>query len=139
MDKQTWVVVANSAAARIFRVDEHHLLQETENLEHNESRLHVRDLTNDLPGRTSDRYPLDSQTSPKDNEVQLFATELSHHLQSAHQQGHFARLYLAASPSFLGLLRPMLSPLQSTIIEEVSKDLTKLRPEEIKKHFPYAH
>lgn len=143
--KETWVVVANSSEARIFSIDANYSLQETDILEHNESRLHVRDLSADRPGKAHDitgvsRFSMGQQTPIKDTEANIFADELSKHLNAAFHSGSLERIYLAATPSFLGVLRPLLSqPVSGIIVSEVAKDLTKLRPEEIKKHFPYAH
>ena len=142
----TWVMVANSACARVFKLGkEPGSFEEMQAPIHPGGRLRSLELTSDKPGRAfssfgEGRSSLEQQTSPKEKEDLLFAREVSHYLDQAYSQGEISRLYLAASPNFLGLLRQMLNPkLADLIVDEVNKDLTHMRIEEIKEHFPYAH
>ncbi|HNO59804.1 MAG TPA: host attachment protein, partial [Plasticicumulans sp.] len=74
---------------------------------------------------------------PRRNEALNFARELSEHLRLSRVQGLFDRLYIAAAPAFLGLLRGRLdSPTAQLVIDEVSKDLTQLAPDAIRRHLP---
>lgn len=142
MKKDIWVMVANSAKARIFKA-ENQLLKEIEILEHPESRLHDRDLVSSKPGRTYDsvgpgRHAIEPLTSPKLNEFNFFAKTLSTFLHEAQRQGHFDRLYIIAPPTFLGLLRETLSPSTVQLIAgEVNKDITTFEPEVIRGHLPF--
>ncbi|MBA3603708.1 MAG: host attachment protein [Parachlamydiaceae bacterium] len=43
----TWIVVANSATARVFELEKSGNIKEIETLVHAQSRLHGRDLTTD--------------------------------------------------------------------------------------------
>jgi len=83
MKKETWVVVANSSLARIFKLEKNQILIETEILEHPQSRLHNQDLVDGKPGRTYDsigpgRHAMEPTSSPKHNEFNAFAKHLCH-------------------------------------------------------------
>jgi protein required for attachment to host cells len=142
MKKDTWVVVANSSQARIFRAENNQLLQEIEILEHPESREKESELVTSRPGRSFDRvgtgrHAIEPKTSPKLQEFVNFARFLSNHLEEARLQGKFGRLYLAAGPSFLGLLRQSIEPsILQLIAEEVDKDITHLNEAEIREYLP---
>ena len=141
MKKETWVVVANSTQARIFRLQNLELV-EMDAMIHPESRMHEKDLIADKPGATyagvaSGRYGMEQQQSPKKNEAIIFAKQLIDHLDNARSTGQIDRLFLAATPSFLGLLRQEMSQLTANLIaSEVDKDITGLRPDEIRGYFP---
>lgn len=142
----TWVMVANSACARVFKLGkEPGTFEEMEAPIHPGSRLKGLDLTSDKPGRAfanfgEGRSSFEQQTPPKEKEDILFAREVSSYLDQAYSQGELTRLYLAASPTFLGHLRQALNPnVIKLIIDEVNKDLTHMPVDEIKGHFPYAH
>ena len=68
--KSTWIVVAESARARIFTMSGiGGKLQEITDLSHPESRLHDTELSSDLPGRTFDiqgqgRHGMEPATDP---------------------------------------------------------------------------
>lgn len=127
----TWVVVANSAQAKIYRVVRFPKVEEIASLDHPESRLLNQELVSSAPGRTFQsggvtRHSYQSKTSPKQVEIEIFARYLADHLCSTCQKGEFKRLYLFASPEFLGLLRPHFDHrLQQTLIAEVPKDVTE--------------
>lgn len=143
MKKDVWVVVSNSACARIFKAESAQSLVEVDTLLHPESRLHSKDLGSDRPGRQFEssaqsgaRHSIEPKTTPQDVEIKEFAKQLAHHLNSAAAQDKVKKIYLAATPSFLGILRKNLS--ESTtqvIVEEINKDITHLKPSEILNHF----
>lgn len=141
MKKDTWVIVSNSSLARIFKVEKGQSLTEVETFIHPASRLRDADLVTDKPGRgEQSAYPshfgIEPKTTPKEHEIESFAKELAVHLETARTQGLFDRLYLAANPSFLGLLRnEFTSSIQELIIKEVNKDITSLRLDEMGKYF----
>lgn len=144
MKKETWVVVADDAYARIFKV-EGQQLKEIETLIHPESRLYEKDLVSDRPGRTfesntSARRSVGHHIPPKKQEAINFAKSVAAYLDSAVLSGGVARLYLAACPSFLGLLRQSLSKHTSElIIHEIDKEITHLNPAEICAFFTFVH
>jgi len=142
MKKETWVVVANSSYAKIYKVENNHSLIEIEEFEHPESRLDDRDLVSSKPGRTNEsvgfrRSSMEYQTTPKHHEFQLFAKQISDHLDLAIENGKIGRLYITASPIFLGILRQTLSHMANEITAgQVDRDMTHLKPTEIRDHLP---
>jgi protein required for attachment to host cells len=142
MKKDTWVLVANSSCAKIFKALNNHDLQEVHAFEHLESRLHNQDLVSEKPGRNNTsmgirKSALDYQTSPKHQEFTLFAKQISDYLDSAREEGKFGRLYVTAGPAFLGILRQTFSHLTNAMIaSEVDHDITHLPTSEIRNHLP---
>lgn len=130
-NKTTWIVVANNAQARIFRLMKFPKIEEFATLEHPESRLQNRELVSSPPGHTSQkggtrRHAFDAESDPHQLEMDKFAQQLSHYLKTAHQKKEFFRFYLFASPSFLGLLRQHMDPqVQQSIIAEIPKDMVR--------------
>ena len=143
MKKNSWLLVANSSLARVFKVQSPQSLIEIQVLEHPESRLHNLDLVSDKPGRGfesvgTQRHGLESGTTPKQDEFLIFARRLADYLKTAHQKGDYESLYIAAGPTLLGLLRQTLDPsVTKTINSELDKDMTHLRPEEMIPHLPF--
>ena len=128
----TWVVVAESSRAKIFEGTKRNTpLRELQDLTHPESRLHERELTSDLPGRTFDsggegRHAMGQVVSPKEQESLRFAQAIAGHLEIARIEGRFEKLILVAAPAFLGLLHDSLSNnLNKLVIEEVRKNLVQ--------------
>jgi hypothetical protein len=77
MKKQSWIVVANSTIARVFKLEKLKLT-ELECLIHPESRLKQQDLVSDKAGRTNEsmfpsRSAMEQENSPKKVEAILFA------------------------------------------------------------------
>ena len=126
------VVVADAARARIFsRAKKFSPLQEDTVLTHPESRLRRQDLVSDRPGTVhesstpgeSDASP---PTDPKRLEAEIFARELSQHLQGLRAQGNIEGITLAAEPRFLGILRAALDDATAKlVINEVGASLTR--------------
>lgn len=145
MKRQTWIVVADDAYARVFKLEEDRTLTEVETLIHPESRLHERDLVTDRPGRTfeshsSMRRSVGQPVPPKKQEAINFAKLVSAYLNNAALGGKIQRIYLAASPSFLGLLRQELDKATAQMIaSEINKEITHLDSSEICAFFPSAH
>ena len=142
MKQDVWVVVANSTQARIFKADTVHHLTELETLIHPGSRMHSSELTSDRPGRSFEsthsgtRHAMEPKTDPQQHEFDEFAKHLSKHLNLACGNGKCGKLYLAASPAFLGLLRQHLNEKTIHLVaNQLDKDITQLSPKEITKHF----
>ncbi len=140
MKKNAWIVIANSSFARIFEAN-HSEIKELEQFIHPESRQHSRDLVSDRPGRGFEsvgtaRHNMEPKTNPHDQEMIEFARKLCNHLDAARANGTINRLYLAANPHFLGLIRKHL-PAQTAqiIVSEVDKDITNIKPQEILGYF----
>lgn len=139
-----WVVVADHTRARFFQIDSSSApLEEIDNLVHSEGRLHDRDITSDLPGKVKNPgglgggHAFEQQTDPKKHEAEVFAAEIVHYLEHAHNANRFERLIVIAEPSILGLIRQhMPHPLNPLISLELDKNLTGLSAAEIRTHLP---
>lgn len=133
----TWVLVANAAQAKIYRLVRFPKIEEVAYMEHPQSRMAVRDLVSSAPGRGFEsmgttRHAYESKTNPHQVEVDAFAKTLGDFLSESFRQKDFSRLYLFASPAFLGTLRPHLdAKVRDAIISEQPKDLTEHRKEDI--------
>jgi protein required for attachment to host cells len=138
----TWVVVADSSRARIFSKNGRTPLREEAGFIHPESRLHVQELTSDLPGsdgatRGGQRHGKAQRTSPKRHEVETFSKQVAEHLEAARSEGRFQRLWVVAPPAFLGLLRDQFSAALGTLVNgEVNKNLVQLGPDELRDQLP---
>lgn len=137
MADTVWVVVANNAEAKIFKVVKFPKLEEIARMRSTESRLRDHELVSDRPGRNfskmgNARHAYESKTDPQFHEFELFARALARQLHEAHERGEFTRLYLFCAPEFLGLLRPHLNG-RLPIRGEYTKDLVKQGVEQIEK------
>lgn len=136
---EAWILVADSSRAKLFKANKARThLQEIGSFSHPECRARNQDLTSDRQGRSSDNLRMmDFDVEPKRQEAMSFAKELTEHLRSGRNKGLFQRLYIAASPGFLGILRDKLdSQTAQLVVEEVNKDLTQLDASEIRRHLP---
>ena len=139
----TWLMVADTSQAKFFSVDKKGILSELERLEHPEGRLHVSELTSDLPGRAFDsagnggRHTMETKLSPKEQEAIGFAKKIGHQLESHREKGEFEKLIVIAPPAFLGLLRKKMGAnITRTITTEIGKNLIGQTDQEIRKHLP---
>lgn len=139
----TWVLVADSSRARVFRAegaDEH--LIEVQDMAHPEGRLHETELTTDLPGRAFDshgqgRHAMEEETPPKRQEAIRFAKRVGDMLESARTAGDYDRLVVVAEPRFLGLLRDNLSDETIKLVGlEIDKNLVQQAPQVIRDRLP---
>jgi protein required for attachment to host cells len=123
---RTWIVVADSARARIFRSDQRDQDWElVESLEHPKGRAHTPELVEDMPS-------LESGELPKEYEAKVFARQLSRRLERAFHAHEFRRLVLVAPPEMMGLLRlAMEPPVAAAVAHELTKDLSQLRQDEL--------
>ena len=141
---KTWVLVADSARAKIFSAQSPvGPLVEVEDWVHPESRLHALEVNADKPGRTQDsaahgRHAMESEVDPKAQNALRFAHELAERLDRARVEGRFDKLVLVAAPGFLGLLREALpKQTRARVTAEVDKDLVTHDPADIRAHLPY--
>jgi len=139
MVKETWIVVANSTLARIFRLDKLELI-EMDTMINPEGRMLSKDLATDKPGTAFDgagRYAMSKAHTPKEAEVESFSKKVAEHIDHARASGQIDRVFLAANPAFLGLLRgTMTHPSVAMIAHSIDKDLTGMKPDEIISYFP---
>lgn len=130
-NSSTWIVVANSSHAKIFNSLKFPKIEEITSLDHPESRLHNQDLEGRKPGRSfqsggTTRHAYQPETEPKAVEIEKFAKILSRYISEAHRKGDFSRLFIMASPSFLGLLRRHIDvSTQKSIVGEIAKDMVE--------------
>lgn len=134
----TWILVADSARARLFRADlPRGPLAEHSDLVNPADRLREQDLETDAPGRGG-RYPKGGTSSTKAHYADLFAKQIAGVLHKARAGGEFARLYVVAAPNFLGALRHVIdAPTAACIVASYAKDVVREAPEGIRKHLPY--
>ena len=138
--KQTYVLVADGARARVFiAAQRKRVLQEIEDMVHPEGRLHARELTSDAPGRSHDRkgqgrHSLEEPTDPKDAENLAFARRIANYFHDLHTREPEAGIVLVAAPELLGLLRKQFDATTMRAVErEVDKNLVQLSAAEISK------
>lgn len=137
-----WVLVGDDSRARVFRTNRAAPLEEVEDLLSPEARGHARDLTSDRPGSTRDRvgyaaHSVAADNDPRDEIRRRFARKVAERLREARLAGEYERLFLAASPDFLGELRQALdSGTRDAVVGELTKDLSRLSPREIRSHLP---
>lgn len=140
--ESTWILVADAARARQFRVERPRgpLIEEAD-LVHPEERLSERELGADDPGRVRGpggrQHALGAEDGKHEHEAARFAAEVADFLRKAREADRFRRLYLAASPHFLGALRHELdADTAARIVETWDKDFVGMRADEIRKHLP---
>ncbi|MEJ1298199.1 MAG: host attachment protein [Candidatus Sedimenticola sp. (ex Thyasira tokunagai)] len=137
-----WVVVADSSQARIFSVDKPtSSLEEIHTLNHPEGRLHQGDLVSDRPGRDRNAgtgsHDMGHEADAKNEAAVRFAAQVDETLECGRTNGRFNRLYVVASPSFLGMLRKQQSSsLQKMVTGEISKNLASHDISDIRKNLP---
>ena len=135
-----WVLVSNSARARIFECERPvDALEQVAEFSHAGSRQHPRDLVADKSGRVHDshgegRHSMEPDHTVRENEADSFAREIDKFLCAAQRQGRYENLAVVAAPRFLGRLRDryMTWLPAATLFAEVSKDLTAQSPEKIR-------
>ncbi len=138
-----WILAAGNAEAVIYASSGgKDSLCEYERFDHPEARLHDRELTSDLPGRTYDssgqgRHAMEQALDPKKNEGLTFAKQLADYLHHACSTGTCSKLYVAAAPAFLGVLREHYStPVQKALALELNSNLVPLKADELRAYFP---
>ncbi len=138
-----WVLVADSASARIFNAPSPTgPLEELEAFAHPEARLPTRALTSDLPGRRFDsggpgRSAMESQVAPKEQEAISFAKLLADRVGQARVRGEIERLIVVAPPEFLGHLRAAIDgETRRRVVGEHVLNLVRMKPAEIRSHLP---
>lgn len=141
----TWIVVADSSRARIFRAT---ALQgpyaELETLAHTQSREHARDLASDKPGRSyaaagEHRHAMEPEHDPADRERQAFAHQIAERIERARTHGELQELVLVAAPAFLGRLRQVLPEQAAKLVKaSLDKDLVRAELADIERHVAQA-
>lgn len=144
MKRKTWLLVANATIAKVYdnpKVGELHLI---ETLEHPEGRLAAQELESDARGQEFSRIGKSANTyepavGPEKQQMAIFAREIGEFLEHRRQENSFERLFIAAAPGILGMLRQAISqPLSETVVAEESKDLTSQNPDQLLKNLTFA-
>jgi protein required for attachment to host cells len=135
----TWLVIANSTSASIYDItkpeypgaqhDSHYKL--VTELSHEKSRLKTSELVDDKPGHYqgsgSSRGAYSSHTDAHENEIQFFAKDIAHYLETAREKNSFKQLILCAGPHFHGLLNHALSKQTALLVKKhIEKDYIPL-------------
>lgn len=141
--KYAWIVVADSARARILTATSAlSPLESMRDMVSPESRLHERDLVSDRPGRSFDssgkgRHAIGFENSAKQQVAVRFAAEVSEILEKGRINNDYGRLVIIADPRFLGLLDKSLTPgVKKLVSKKISKDLSKMSEQEIRAALP---
>ncbi len=139
--KPIWVLAANAGQARLWMAASPSAgLEEIRVFENPEARLHERELTSDLPGRAFDsagegRHAMEQQVSPKKEIAIRFAHEIARYL--IKNKDAMEKLYVAAAPEFLGLLRQSLNgSLNDGRLVELPKDYSGLDARTLRARLP---
>lgn len=140
-----YVVVADHCSARFFTaaVPEAPLV-ELEALVNPELHQHEGGLVSDHAGSLNSSTRRGGHTAGHDNTTrhhlaERFASQVCKELASARVAGRCTRIHLIAEPGFLGLLRHQLDePTRRLVASELSKDVVRSRPDEIRHLLP-AH
>jgi len=139
----TWVVVADSSAARIFNAPSPTgALEEIASYAHAEGKMHEQDMRTDELGMTKDRvgyakHAMEPRVKPKEQEAVVFARLLAERIESARTKNVIDRVILVAPPEFLGHLRDALDDNARKIVDgEYNLNVVRMSPDEIRKHLP---
>ena len=137
------VVVADSSKARILVAETGHSpLVDDRDFIHPESRLREQDLTSDGSGSETDsggygKHSMGHEGTGHQKQAETFAGELCDEIDKLRRKSDLRRIYLVASPKFLGLLRSALSKQCAELLAgEVNKDLVTHSIEDIRSHLP---
>lgn len=138
-----WVLVANHTEATLYQADiPVGSLNEIDRFQHAAGRTHGTQLYADDRGRyqqgpSTPRSAMERSTDAKTQQGQAFARELVERLERGRTENAFNRLYLVASPDFLGILREALTPpLQALVHATLSKNLVGQRASAVREHLP---
>jgi protein required for attachment to host cells len=143
MQSSTWILVADSAKARLFAMEKDRSLTELKDFLNPDGR--GREPIQDRPPRTHDRFgdarhAIEPHTSAEEKSDQVFARELEAALERGRVDHRYHDLVLIAPPHFLGALKAALGEhVRTSVVAELSKDLTNADTTEILGHLPVRH
>ena len=137
------VVVADSSKARILLAENGRgALIDDRDFVHPESRLREQDLVSDGTGNETDsggygKHSMGHENAAHRKHAETFANELCGEIDKLRRNSDLHKIYLVASPKFLGLLRSSMSK-QCTelLVGEINKDLVSHSIEDIRSHLP---
>jgi protein required for attachment to host cells len=139
----TWILVADSARARVFEVThEDPTLREVAAFTNPEGRIAQRELRHDRLPRVNEsmghaRHAIEPHTSLKQKSTDRFVRMLRDELERGHATHSYEHLVLVAAPRFMGALHGALhDSLQKCVVAEVKRNLTPMSPAKIREHLP---
>jgi protein required for attachment to host cells len=133
----TWILVANSARARLLSLDAAGRWSLVREFEHSASRAHDTQLVEGRLGTSQQtggygRPAYVPQTTPHEVEAETFAHELTKFLGHEYDNHAYERLVIVAGPHFLGLLRALLAvKVATSVFFEINKDLSGLSAQDV--------
>ena len=137
-----WVLVGDGSRARFFRTDRAAPLEELEDSLNPVAREPERALQSDRKGQSVRRsgpvqYAQVGENDPKSEDERRFVRSLAERLRLARLAGEYERLFIAAAPGFLGELRQALDAgTREAVVGELPKDLSRMKPDDIRRHLP---
>lgn len=143
MSTSTWILVADSAKARLFAMEKDRSLIEIEDFLNPDGR--GREPAQDRPPRTHDRFgsarhAIEPRTTAEEKSDEIFARELEAALERGRAGHRYRDLILIAPPRFLGALKAALGEhVRTSVVAELPKDLTHADTAEILGHIPARH
>lgn len=138
MDKNDWMMIASSKEMKLYSFSEQERqIKKTPPLALHAAIYPIEEEQQHPSARDGVGRAAEVVSHKRINDEKRFAKEVSSFLTKGYQKKEFFHLYIAASPSFLGLLRQELpKEILGCISEEIHKDLTKETLSELWKHFP---
>ena len=137
------VVVADSSKARFLLAENGSgPLVDQSDYVHPESRLREQDLVSDGSGSESDsggfgKHSMGHENAAHRKQAEIFAHELCNEIDKLRRTSDLRRIYLVASPKFLGLLRASISKQCADLLAgEINRDLVTHSIEDIRAHLP---
>lgn len=133
-----WILIANKSNAKIYELDKKEL-KLVKSIDNEKARLKESELVSDSPGIT-----MNSVTGPggrglgADNQARkqaqkVFTHEISDFVKKSQSLHRYNHLFIFATPSYIGELTSEFSRLKLDIAKKVNKDLSKIRPHQLKK------
>ena len=145
MDETTVALVADAARAHLFRVEvATGGWTPLETLSHPEGRMHDRDLREAAwVENAGTKHGPSLENDPHGRhklEAERFAKHVAGELARRHDDGTFRRLVLVAPAEFLGMLRRELPKrVAESVVEELTRDLSQVRPDELAERIAVPH
>lgn len=143
--RRTWILIADGARARILeQLGQGGEIRPIETEKFETVSKPSRELGSDRPGRVREsvghqRHAIEPKYDPHRGLETMFAHQLVDILSQRLSDGLFDHLVIVAPPVMLGDLRKALpAPLQSAVVAEIAKDLTKVPNNEIMGHIEGA-
>lgn len=130
--EKTWILVAGSAAARLFEQEPKSAgLKLLKEFSHEDSRKKGAELASDRPGHNQTKGgghgSFVEGSDPKEYEAERFSMELANELESGRVANQYHALVLVAAPRFHGLLNKHVTDGVRTLVRKhVDKDFTQV-------------